>query len=518
MRLNQALAILLCTVAGSTHCLSDAAAKVTRLEFTAKAPYGSFKPGEYVRWDARVEGELSPTAERIPDLDKASRNPRGMVDYATRLTLLMPADPERGNGALLLEVPNRGRAISLSLYNSPRNVVVPVGSFDPGTGFLQDSGYTIAVVAWELGYGVELPTFADADGKRQFIEGAAFAIIRDVADFLARSSTDGAGTRNPLAGAISRTIALGYSQTGRFLKSFLLKGFNTSEGQRLFSGMHILGAAAGQITLRSIPGPGSRAGESPTFADPEVRGINEEPLATSEILEQMTMRGEILPRIVFVHTTTDYFTLRASLSRTGATEAQDRPLPASVRVYDVAGASHTFISGSGQCKFPFAILDWHPVMRATLVALDRWVSANTPPPPSQLMSLRVAGEDSMALRAPAHLPKAVIQVPNLDEDGNAIGGIRLPDMVAPLGTHGGQNPPLSFGCSLGAAYVAFAKTKQEREAANDSRLSLAERYKDRNDYVNRIRGAALALERSGLLLGEDAAIIVNAAAETTFPK
>jgi len=38
---------------------------------------------------------------------------------------------------------------------------------------------------------------------------------------------------------------------------------------------------------------------------------------------------------------------------------------------------------------------------------------------------------------------------------------------------------------------AFAKTKEEREAANDSRLSLMERYKDRNDYVNRIRTAAL---------------------------
>jgi Alpha/beta hydrolase domain len=94
-----------------------------------------------------------------------------------------------------------------------------------------------------------------------------------------------------------------------------------------------------------------------------------------------------------------------------------------------------------------------------------------------------------------------------DQDGNATGGVRLPDMAAPLGTHGGQNPPLSFKCSLGSSYLAFAKTKEEREAVSDSRPSLVERYKDRNDYVNRIRAGARDLEQHGFLLTEDSAII-----------
>jgi hypothetical protein len=505
-------------MAGLAQYSSDATAAVTRLEITSKTAYGSFKPGDYTLWYARVAGELSPTADAIPDLDKAPRNSRGMVEYSTRLAVIAPTDPARGNGALLIDVPNRGRAISPSLYNSPRHVPVPLGSLDQGTGFLQDYGYTVAVVTWELGHGIELPSFAGPDGKPRFVEGTALAVVRDVADFLAHASADSPGKPNPLAGSINRTLALGYSQTGRFLKTFLLRGFNMTEVRRVFDGVHILGAASGHILLRSVPGPASGAGISPTFADPEVRGVNEEPLAFADIAEQVSKRPGIMPRIVFVNTTTDYFSLRSSLGRSGGVGGQDKPLPSNVRVYDVAGASHALISGTGDCKYPFATLDWHPVMRSTLLALDRWVSANTPPPGSELMTLQPATEGSMALRAPAHLLGAVIRVPVVDSDGNATGGVRLPDMAAPLGTHAAQNPPLSFICSLGAAYIAFPKTAAERDAVKDARASLAERYKDRNDYANRIRTAARELELRGLLLSEDAAVIVHDAAETTALK
>ena len=151
----------------------DASAKIVRMERISAASYGNFKSGEFVRWDVRFFGELSPSAEAIPDLDKATRNSQGMVEYATRATLIMPV--EAGNGALLLDVPNRGRPISLSLFNSPHNVVVPFGSLDQGTGFLQDAGYTVAAVPWELGHGVELPTFKDAEGTTRYIESTAFA-------------------------------------------------------------------------------------------------------------------------------------------------------------------------------------------------------------------------------------------------------------------------------------------------------------------------------------------------------
>ena len=122
---------------------------------------------------------------------------------------------------------------------------------------------------------------------------------------------------------------------------------------------------------------------------------------------------------------------------------------------------------------------------------------------------------SNVLRTPAHLPDAVIQRPKKDTGGNSLGGVRLPDLVVPLGTHTVQNQPLSRACMLLGGYVPFAKTKADREAANDTRPSLAELYKDRDDYVNRIRVAARALEQAGFLLPDDAAIIIQAAASST---
>jgi hypothetical protein len=281
---NRLFLLFVFTAIGWTSGPSLAAAKVTRLEISSKTAYGSFVPGDYVRWEGRIVGELSPTSEIIPDLDKAARNPNGMVVYSSRVTLLMPAEPAKGNGALLLDIPNRGRPISHSLYNSPRDLPIALGPLlDEGTGFLEDQGYTIVSVAWELGQGADLPTFDNGDGKTHYVEGVGFAIVRDTADFLATASVDSTGQANPVAGIISRTLAVGYSQTGRFLKSALLHGFNMVDNRRVFAGMHILGGAAGQLPiLRSGTGPDPIG--IPTFADPEFRGVNEEPLAIAEII------------------------------------------------------------------------------------------------------------------------------------------------------------------------------------------------------------------------------------------
>jgi Alpha/beta hydrolase domain len=393
----------------------------------ARSAIGSFRPGEYVRLDGRIVGELSPASEAIPDLDKAPRNARGMVEYSAKLVIVMPTDPAKGNGALLIDIPNRGRPISHSLYNSPRDVPIPLGPIaDPGTGFLEDQGYSIAIPFWELGQGAELPSFTGPDGKPLYIEGVGFAIVRDTADFLANAPVDSAGQANPLAGNVSRTLALGYSQTGRFLRTALFHGFNMVEGRRVFAGMHIFAAGGNHLPiLHSTTGPESTAGSIPTFANPEIRGIAEEPLATAAIVEQVRSRNEIPPKIFVVNTTTDYKSVRASLGRTGSGRMEDLPLPDDVRMYDIAGASHALVR-SADCKLPVAVLDWHPVMRATLLALDEWVSGNVEPPASRLMPLKARGDDATILPPPSYLPNATIQVPMSDPDGNAMGGVRLP--------------------------------------------------------------------------------------------
>ena len=91
-----AIALLACTIG----LPSPAAAKLTRLEIATKQSYGTFRPGKFMLLEGRVTGELKPT-EAIPDLDKAPRNANGMVEYAAKISLIVPADPRSGNGVLL---------------------------------------------------------------------------------------------------------------------------------------------------------------------------------------------------------------------------------------------------------------------------------------------------------------------------------------------------------------------------------------------------------------------------------
>ncbi|MBV8187177.1 MAG: hypothetical protein JO339_08055, partial [Alphaproteobacteria bacterium] len=168
----------LCLAALGVAFTKPSSAEVTRLEITSKSSYGTFRPGEYVLWKGRLHGELS-ADEAIPDLDKVKPNARGKVEYATDLTLLMPAQPAKGNGALLVDVPNRGRVYGIALYNSPRDEPFESGTTAQGTGFLEDQGFALAEVQWELGKGADLPSFVDGTGKTLYVEGVGFAIVRD---------------------------------------------------------------------------------------------------------------------------------------------------------------------------------------------------------------------------------------------------------------------------------------------------------------------------------------------------
>jgi hypothetical protein len=510
---NRFAQIVFC-VLGLMTAIRPAVAEVTRIDFTSKRPYGTFRIGEYVIWQGKIYGDLSPQ-EDIPGIDKAARNDRGRVAYSAKIVLIMPSAPQTGNGALLVDVPNRGRVYAHALYNSPRDMPFVSGTLEQGTGFLEDQGFTVAEMYWELGHDADLPSFVDGEGKTRYVEGAGFAIVRDAASFLAHANADAGGTQNPLKGAINRTLASGKSQDGRFLKTFLLNGFNMMSDRRVFDGMHVFVSAAGLLPiLQTGVGPESSGNGAPTFANPDFPGVNDGPLTIGEINSKVEARGEIPPKMLLVNSTTDYYSLRASLGRTGGSGSSDQPLPANVRMYDIAGGSHVVVPQAPTCMLQPGRLDWAPVSRALLLHLDAWVSHNAEPPASETMPLELAPNEPPALRAPSRLSAAVIQVPKRDEDGNALGGVRLPDVEVPIGTNGGQNKPQTFTCMLVGSFLPFPATKAERERTNDIRPSIEERYRGRDDYVNRVRVASQNLIARGFLLSEDAAVIVQEAASS----
>ena len=81
-------------------------------------------------------------------------------------------------------------------------------------------------------------------------------------------------------------------------------------------------------------------------------------------------------------------------------------------------------------------------------------------------------------------------VPKTDADGNTLAGVRLPDIAAPVATYTGwslrKNPP-EEGCDARGMVIPFARTKAERRASGDPRLSLEERYPDHASYLRAVQ-------------------------------
>jgi len=67
------------------------------------------------------------------------------------------------------------------------------------------------------------------------------------------------------------------------------------------------------------------------------------------------------------------------------------------------------------------------------------------------------------------------------------------------------NPDLVIGITGGLAgwTLPFPATCADREATGDPRVSIAERYRSREDYVRQVRVAAQTLVARGYLLAED---------------
>ena len=114
-----------------------------------------------------------------------------------------------------------------------------------------------------------------------------------------------------------------------------------------------------------------------------------------------------------------------------------------------------------------------------------------------------------------------VLVPKGDVDGNGIAGIRLPDVTVPLATYTGWALRANAGddgCDAAGQKIDFARTKAERLAAGDPRLSIEERYPAHEKYVSAVTQAANDLLRERLLLDEDVQRYVERAAKSEIGK
>ena len=104
--------------------------------------------GSYERIAGRVYFSLpvnNPHNARIVDLKNAVNAKNGEVEFSADFTAVRPKDLAKGNGSMLLEVPNRGRSRILALVDGGDWDL----AHDAGDAWLLRSGFTIVSLGWQ---------------------------------------------------------------------------------------------------------------------------------------------------------------------------------------------------------------------------------------------------------------------------------------------------------------------------------------------------------------------------------
>lgn len=296
-----------------------------------------------------------------------------------------------------------------------------------------------------------------------------YEIIKDAARFLRHPITlEGATRFRPMA--VDYAIAFGQSQSGDLLFQFAHRGDNRSEDGALFYNGMLAGVSAGCLALdnEDFKRPG------PYFVVPSYY--------VTKVCENTPPADG---KFISILSQTDVPSYLGYLLRGEAPHYRD---------YEIAGVSHMppdMVPLSSIGAIRQNPVSFRPVFKATLRNLVEWITDDVEPPSSQYLDVTTDSKGAFIV--------------STDEDGNAIGGIRLPHMPsvlpdgesvgAPLGTYTGYDAaytdPSDVYPAIGGAFVPFSEEE------------LAARYPSNDVYVSRIEKAAAALLAERFILHED---------------
>ena len=266
---------------------------------------------------------------------------------------------------------------------------------------------------------------------------------------------------------------------------------------------------------------------------------------------------ELLPKIFYTNSSYEYWGRAASLIHTSIDGKRDIEVPENVRIYHIAGTQHgpgSFPPRVSLGQQPSNAVDYRWALRGLLAALESWVSNGRRPPGSQYGKVadgtmvapeklawpkipgvgfstrihrayradygpRFYSEGIVENEPPKIGPAFPMLAPAVDADGNERTGIRLPEVAVPLATHTGWNlfneksGPTDEISSMQGSFIAFPRTKAEREAKGDPRLSIEERYAGREEYLGRVAEVAVELAEQAYVLQADVPAMIRSAGE-----
>jgi hypothetical protein len=179
------------------------------------------------------------------------------------------------------------------------------------------------------------------------------------------------------------------------------------------------------------------------------------------------------------------------------------------RSYEVAGGPHIpdvpWVRALGWGSEGTTPLDWTPVARALFIAGHRWTTEGIEPPPSVYLA-QASGDD------PVYLAEYGMELETgiaRDENGNALGGIRLPDLELGRGQYIAFDPPSLFGLGL---FGTWHDLKCEPLADGSIR------FRNHGSYVSQFTHHARRLVKDGYLLPGDADRLISGAARSNVGK
>ena len=371
-------------------------------------------------------------------------------EFRVPYEIVAPAETRRSNRKLVFEPPHfafgpSGRDSTLGpdmLFNR-RYTHATVGFSNNGVNML-DLTADDAIIAGQQALANEAPPLRDVEILHQFVE----ALTSDAHAI-------------EMLGRIRKVYAYGVSQSAEAIYE-----------------MQFNGLADGLFALTVLHVPLWR----PAFADPRVLA------ALPETFEALPKVGKVM----LVSAEGDLLIsasleLRKAVSGYGASH--------NYRLYEVAGAPHLAQDFEVQ-GVRLNPLDVAPVVRAAFVAGNRWVTRGKQPPPTALIDSAPAGAIDPIYWTETGIAR--------DQDGNATGGVRFPDVENGRALHVASALDVEIQPGL-PGLVGFWFDLACSPAPDGS----VPRFSRQREYVWSVIAQAYRLWRKGYLRWKDARDLIS---------
>jgi hypothetical protein len=299
--------------------------------------------------------------------------------------------------------------------------------------------------------------------------------------------------KNPLHGFdVKRVFATGYSQTGGYLVPYInfihpLPTASLENGRPVYDGFLVGDGDGLAISLNQCSAP-LKPGDPRFVIQPR-----------SEPVISLGTQTLLVPNV---------------FARRGDSDS----LTDQYRRYEVPGASHISKRGMGFFPSPadimrtgvpqlplacteidsFGLTDFplEYFMNGAFANLEAWVRSGTVPPKTPWIKVK-------------NVPGVPFPVPELDQYGNAIGGVPVPYIEAPIATYNtrsnSKDPRVALFCSLMGYKIPLKKE------------ILTQLYPTHDAYVTKVKESVEALVRERLIIQEDGLKIIKEAEQAAVP-